>query len=266
MKKFSFLLLLLTLSAPSGWGQAFSFWERLAPRQGAVASAKLSRKAAFARQSHFANQRYLFSPAEKARLYRILQEEQHLSPKAIQKLLLTRPSAAAKCISVPALQKGKAVFISDFTPFLVSRVQHLPAYPAALFPEDVARGMVLRDPNPNLHEIFSKGLLTRHCALDGWTRKQVIFMVHSTQIASLYARTDTPGLPVIVHISGFHGQQNYMPESDQDIPAQRIVRVSALINLKGKLVWGQLTPAASGFLFHPYRLSAAQSLQHTVRR
>ena len=264
MKTLVFLLCFLlagvnAAALPGKWAQAL-----LRNRKNTVC-ADLTRQA-FARSSHFANRAYLFSPAEKTRILTILQTRQNQSAKDVQKLLHTRPAALARAFAVPKVQKGKARFITDFTPFLPARARHLPAYPAALFPGDVARGMVLKNPAKDLREIFKQGLLARRSGVDAWTGKRVIFMVNSTDIAALYTRTDTPGLPVLVHISGFNGQQNYMPETSQDIPADRVVRVSALLKLDGKAVWGQLTPAADGFLFHPYALTPVRAAQNAAQR
>lgn len=239
---------------------------RLTQVRAEAVSASIQRQAAFARESHFAARTYLFSAAETARIRQTLREQKHLSEKQIQHLLLTRPGTLAKEFSVPAVQKNKAVFLTDFSSLQVSFVRHLPDYPVQLYPGDMARGMVLRQPAQDLHEIFSKGLLASRCGIDAWTQKRLIFMVNTPSIAARYARANEPGLPVIVHISGFDGKSNHMTETEQDIPPSQIVRVSALVNLNGHLTWGQITPAADGFLFHPYRTSIPAKAQSAALR
>lgn len=229
-------------------------------------SPALQRHIAFARKSHFTQRSFIFSEAETRRIQNSLMQGKHLSAQEVRRLLLAHPAKLAAQYKIPALQKNKAMFLTDFSARRITRIRHLPPYPAELFPGDMARGMVLEKPEESLPEIFSQGLLTKRAGIDAWTGKRLIFMVNNTPIALKYARTDTPGVPVIVHIDGFNGEANYMTDSAHDIPASQIIRISALLNIGGKPIWGQLTPAADGFLFHPYKTTLPGRLQSGALR
>ena len=167
---------------------------------------------------------------------------------------------------VPKLQKVPPVVINDFTDYLPP--VKLPApYPLSLYPGDLARGMLLLHPKEDLQTIFSKGLLTARSAVDGWTKKRLIFMTNVPQIAHIYTYLQEPGVPVIVHIAGFKGENKHIWTTSHDIPAKNIVRVSAYLKIKGKERWGQIVPRQDGsFAFYPYQLSFSQKVKLNLLR
>lgn len=268
---FAFAPTVFLLTAPYAHAQPLKKASSLLRAKEIISTAKpvspaLQRHIAFARQSHFAKRSFIFSDAETRRIRHALIRQQGLSPQEARRLILLRPARLAAQFKIPALQKHKAVFLTDFSAVKITRARRLPSYPAALFPGDMARGMVLKKPEESLQEIFTKGLSAARCGIDAWTGKRLIFMTNSTQIALKYARTEEPGVPVIVHIAGFDGETNHMAESERDIPAAQIIRVSALLNIGGKPAWGQITPAANGFLFHPYKNGISNQLYDRTLR
>ena len=172
----------------------------------------------------------------------------------------------AKQFHVPKLRNTPPVIIEDFSSFMPP-VQLPAPYPLSLYPGDLARGMLLLNPKEDLQTIFSKGLLTARSAVDGWTKKRLIFMTNVPQIAHIYTCPQEPGVPVIVHIAGFKGENKHIWTTSHDIPAKNIVRVSAYLNINGKNRWGQIMPLKEGgFAFYPYQLSFAQKAKLNLLR
>lgn len=202
------------------------------------------------------------------------------SPSHHHKLTVQRYQAAQKPASmtdkeiallatechVPKLQNVPPVIVKDFKE--VMPPVKLPApYPISLYPGDLARGMLLLNPADDLEVIFSKGLLASRSAVDGWTKKRLIFMTNVPQIAHIYTCPQEPGIPVIVHIDGFKGENKHIWTTSHDIPAKNIVRVSAYLHVNGKDRWGQIVPLQDGsFAFYPYKLSFAQKTKLNLLR
>lgn len=175
-------------------------------------------------------------------------------------------TSLAPLFHVPKLQKIPPVIITDFSDYLPP-VQLPAPYPLSLYPGDLARGMLLLHPKEDLQTIFSKGLLTARSAVDGWTKKRLIFMTNVPQIAHIYTYLQEPGVPVIVHIAGFKGENKHIWTTSHDIPAKNIVRVSAYLKINGKERWGQIVPQKDGsFAFYPYQLSFSQKVKLNLLR
>lgn len=232
--------------------------------------------------------RFCPSPAEQKRLQKELARQKRMHawtlhrhmPSHTHKLAAQRYQAAQKAApltekeiallapycQVPKLRNTPPVIIEDFAAVLPP-VQLPAPYPLSLYPGDLARGMLLLHPKEDLQTIFSKGLLTSKSAVDGWTKKRLIFMTNVPQIAHIYTCPQEPGVPVIVHIAGFKGQNKHIWTTSHDIPAKNIVRVSAYLNINGKNRWGQIVPLADGtFAFYPYQLSFAQKAKLNLLR
>lgn len=167
-------------------------------------------------------------------------------------------AAIAPICQVPKLKKAPPVIIKDFKKFLPP-VRMPSPYPLELYPGDLARGILLLNPAEDLKIIFSKGLLASRSATDATAQKHLIFMTNTPQIAHIYTCPQQPGVPVIVHISGFKGEGKSIWTTENDIPPENIVRVSAYLRVNGKKRWGQIVPLEDGsFAFYPYELSLTQ--------
>lgn len=184
--------------------------------------------------------------------------QRHQQAAQINSLTEKEIASAAKVCQVPKLQKKPPVIIKNFKEFMPP-VRMPSPYPLELYPGDLARGMLLLNPAQDLKTIFSQGLLVSRSAKDAAAQKNLIFMTNTPQIVHIYTCPQQPGVPVVVHISGFQGEGKSIWTTDTDIPPENIVRVSAYLRVNGKKRWGQIVPQEDGsFAFYPYELSLTQ--------
>lgn len=267
MKNWKSLLIVVLTTAclPSlVHAQKWNIWKGLRNGSSSMAS-QLTQKVALSQRKYFAKQYYLFSPQEMSRISLYLKQTQNLSAEQAQEALRARPAAFAKQFAIPAVKKSKMLSIDNFAPYQTSYRLHLPAYPVSLFPGDMVRGMVLHNPEKELARIFNEGLLLSLCQKTPGN-KRLIFMTNTISLATRYARVREPGVPIMIHIHGFNGEDNYITASEQDISPSQIVRVSALLNLNGKPVWGQVVPHGERFLFYPYKKPLYEQAQDAALR
>lgn len=182
--------------------------------------------------------------------------------------IFRNPREASLKLGIPQFT-DKAYLLEDFTA-AVPPQNVWSYYPSYRLPQDMLRGMELRHSSQEMLELLQKGLLTERAGVDKWTDKRLIFTTSRAQIALKYVWQKNRSVPVIVHIQNtptvVHSPEQTVKdvppadlpqifETDQNIPAENILRVSAFLCIDGACRWGSVTPTRSGrFLFRPYKL------------
>lgn len=178
------------------------------------------------------------------------------------------PREASRRLGIPQFT-GKAYLLEDFSA-AVPPQNAWTYYPSYRLPQDMLRGMELRQTPADMTELLQKGLSVERAGTDKWTGKKLIFTTSSAQIALQYIWQKNRSVPVIVHMQNTpavihsleHTVKDVAPadlpqiyETDQSIPPQNILRVSAFLCIDGACRWGSVTQTRSGrFLFRPYKL------------
>ena len=137
-----------------------------------------------------------------------------------------------------------------------------PPFPLPQQKTELYRGMTLDPTGRELRHIFKHGLevskthTTNFGAYDGreYPRDQkAIFATPEIRVAASFAygvQTDNH-IPVIIHLKRVNDE--YIVSIPHDVPLSWIYRVSALLKIDGRLVWGEIKLDENDrFIFTPY--------------
>lgn len=148
-------------------------------------------------------------------------------------------------------------------------LQTRPAYPFSPNSKTMYRGMALEANGTALKNIFENGLLLKdvrstnnqlllsHAGPHGRSvaAQRVICFTNSPEAAAKWAQArsnESFNIPVVVHVKNIPTGETIM--HGQDVPAEQILRVSALLNIDGQNVWGLIRYTPQGtFSFTPYK-------------
>ncbi len=139
----------------------------------------------------------------------------------------------------------------------------VPDFPFHISDTEMYRGMALENPSDDLRHILKYGLEVSKSHFEAFgayngTASQLggkgiyaTTLPHLAQRYSLREDAQKPYLPVIVHLKRVGNES--IVSIPHTIPPSWIVRISALLQINGKLVWGELKPEPNGqFIFTPY--------------
>lgn len=185
--------------------------------------------------------------------------------------------AVAKHRPVPYIAQvdvgGKTHYHSSVLPLLPQGYDvfcQVPAFPLPVNPKEMYRGMVLGAEGKDLVHILENGLEVSksHYYEEGMSydgkryppETKAIYVTTDPELAAYYI-TDpdqtAPYLPVVFHLKRMY----FKPISEykhivytipHDIPPSWIYRVSALLKVNGRLMWGELKVKDKAFVFIPY--------------
>lgn len=185
-----------------------------------------------------------------------------------------RRAAAGRQLPLRVRQTNRTVSISALRAFAPTSAQitqaskRVPPFPFAENDREMYRGMQLDADGINLRYILKNGLevskshYENFAAYDGKTYPEstlAIYASHLPRQAQLFALDGAQQgacLPVILHLKKQGWRQTV--SVPHDIPPSWIIRVSALLNVDGKLTWGEIKLQKKGFLFLPYALAGGQ--------
>ncbi len=144
-----------------------------------------------------------------------------------------------------------------------ARLRHLPPFPLPQADTELYRGMTLDASGKQLRHIFKYGLEVskthsiNFAAYDGRQYpdyQKAIYASPDISLAASFAVNDTrydKHIPVIIHLKRVSDTR--IVSIPHDIPPSWIYRISALLTIKGKSMWGEIRLDENGnFVFLPY--------------
>ena len=170
---------------------------------------------------------------------------------------------AKNAVSISALRA-----VAPTSAQITQASKRVPPFPFAENDREMYRGMQLDADGRTLRYILKNGLevskshYENFAAYDGKTYPEnalAIYASHLPRVAQLFALDSAQQgacLPVILHLKK-QGWRQTVPVP-HDIPPSWIIRVSALLNVGGELMWGEINWQKGKFVFRPYSLAGGQ--------
>lgn len=195
------------------------------------------------------------------------------SPKTVLKSLYTQ--GALPRMYIPLRYSGKTYELHSLQPYYVAKkAQELyQPFPFTNIKMYAHRGMSLNE--AELLNIMENGLRKVDMPAQSLailapqvtpgTKLQAMSFSPYAMVSAQYATGSVSAekpLPVMLDVTGINSNTALVNVhgmfTSRDIPPQRIIRYSVLLNIGGKEQWGEITRAASGgFIFKPYKLPNA---------
>lgn len=146
----------------------------------------------------------------------------------------------------------------------LSSLKDVPAFPFGENEQEMYRGMALKADGKDLRHIMLNGMevskshYENFAAYDGNPYPdgtKAIYAAHNPEHALHFIFTEEDWdtyIPVIFHIKKLGWR--HFASVPHDIPPSWIYRVSVLLNINGRLIWGELKLYKGDFVFIPYAM------------